>query len=671
MIDTLGLSYNTIPVSTLYNLKYLPRLKTLDLTSNYLSQLPDDLSFLNQLEDLNLSYNLFSSKNQTYNANKLFVAFASMPRLKRLNLSNNNMEAIHYEELQVKKLNLNKLEELDLSNNQVQSQEELLYAQNFQRLMVLNLSENPIVQGENQTGEKIRELERLLYVKNQTTIMWRRQNIVSDTTPRNGGGETSKSNLAMRKKISNQLINGFNFKDDEYSKPLRVSSKNFKQFDNELNRMKNPQFNKGEAIPLSEFQSLNEGDQNLRQSFQISSGKNKKDIINHDSNYIKNINNDSQLRQSLNNFNNVYITQPNQQIIEENSAAANTQSNQSLRSLNQNPSFIGKTKLKCINKNAKELLLQNDHEYEFQNDESLKFYSAYRQLIQRNQNISNRRENYNNSDLIDDQKPYEMATASYIQKFGGISGHNSLKGSQKLSYYLTNQFHRRYIQEAHNSYQLNQFIQSAPNSPKFNETNSMNNYYRDFYKSPNKRQLLNDSQRSLLNQTSLGFASKNIDNFLNKSQTPLFQNNFSEQLVKKTSPSYLFEKHNVQLPLLMHGMQKNEKQNLFKKFKYSLKDQKIDRLLESLREKAQTQLKYKNRDDKDELNSIAKQARDLKKQYGFSDSENEFDEFDEQPPQYEGPDSPIKNMKLKIDKQQPVINQIKSRKSSFINKFED
>jgi len=45
-------------------------------------------------------------------------------------------------------------------------------------------------------------------------------------------------------------------KDDEYSKPIKVSSKNFRIFDKELDRIKNPQFNKGESIALSELNSL-------------------------------------------------------------------------------------------------------------------------------------------------------------------------------------------------------------------------------------------------------------------------------------------------------------------------------------------------------------------------------------------------------------------------------
>ena len=47
---------------------------------------------------------------------------------------------------------------------------------------------------------------------------------------------------------------------DECMKPLKVSSKDFKAFDKELQRIKNPMFNKGETIALSDLNSIQGGD---------------------------------------------------------------------------------------------------------------------------------------------------------------------------------------------------------------------------------------------------------------------------------------------------------------------------------------------------------------------------------------------------------------------------
>jgi len=56
-LEKLHLSYNSIPVSHLINLKHLKCLQYLDLSANDLVTLPDDLSFLIGLEELNLSSN--------------------------------------------------------------------------------------------------------------------------------------------------------------------------------------------------------------------------------------------------------------------------------------------------------------------------------------------------------------------------------------------------------------------------------------------------------------------------------------------------------------------------------------------------------------------------------------------------------------------------------------
>jgi Leucine-rich repeat (LRR) protein len=95
-------------------------LKSLDLSGNFLTHLPEDLSYLRSLETLILSHNHFSSTSSVFNPNKYFISFASLPRLKRLDLSYNQLKALHVDELLLKTHNytiFNTLIELDLSFN--------------------------------------------------------------------------------------------------------------------------------------------------------------------------------------------------------------------------------------------------------------------------------------------------------------------------------------------------------------------------------------------------------------------------------------------------------------------------------------------------------------------------------------------------------------------------
>ena len=63
LLESLNVAYNNIPANHINHLMHLKKLKTLDLASNDLITLPEDLSFLSQLEDLNLGSNLFSSNS--------------------------------------------------------------------------------------------------------------------------------------------------------------------------------------------------------------------------------------------------------------------------------------------------------------------------------------------------------------------------------------------------------------------------------------------------------------------------------------------------------------------------------------------------------------------------------------------------------------------------------
>ena len=73
----------------------LPELQILNLGSNNLSTLPTDMSFFHCLEELNLSANNFSSHSTLVDPNALFKALATIPMLKKLNLSRNKFVEFH------------------------------------------------------------------------------------------------------------------------------------------------------------------------------------------------------------------------------------------------------------------------------------------------------------------------------------------------------------------------------------------------------------------------------------------------------------------------------------------------------------------------------------------------------------------------------------------------
>jgi len=59
-------------------LQYLTNLRVLNMASNDLCTLPDDLSALKNLEEFNLSSNNFSSDSVLVKPSKLFMALASL-----------------------------------------------------------------------------------------------------------------------------------------------------------------------------------------------------------------------------------------------------------------------------------------------------------------------------------------------------------------------------------------------------------------------------------------------------------------------------------------------------------------------------------------------------------------------------------------------------------------
>ncbi|CDW85027.1 leucine rich repeat family protein [Stylonychia lemnae] len=130
----LHLSYNKIPPSHLQQLQYLPKLRVLNIASNDFCTLPSDLSFLKCLEEINLSSNNFSTDSLLVNPNKLFAAMATIPSLKKLNLSRNKFKAFHSEDLspdnlhqEVEKQAFSQLQELNFAFNLVENEEDLMY----------------------------------------------------------------------------------------------------------------------------------------------------------------------------------------------------------------------------------------------------------------------------------------------------------------------------------------------------------------------------------------------------------------------------------------------------------------------------------------------------------------------------------------------------------------
>jgi len=84
----------------------LSKLRVLDIASNDFCTLPSDLSFFRCLEEINLSSNNFSSDSLLVFPNKLIAAMASIPYLKKLNLSRNKFKAFHSDDLPPDNLHL-------------------------------------------------------------------------------------------------------------------------------------------------------------------------------------------------------------------------------------------------------------------------------------------------------------------------------------------------------------------------------------------------------------------------------------------------------------------------------------------------------------------------------------------------------------------------------------
>jgi Leucine-rich repeat (LRR) protein len=68
--------------------------RILEVSSNVFDNLPEDLSFFKVLEELSLADNKFNSNSEKFNSFQFFASLASIPKLKKLNLSRNKLNGI-------------------------------------------------------------------------------------------------------------------------------------------------------------------------------------------------------------------------------------------------------------------------------------------------------------------------------------------------------------------------------------------------------------------------------------------------------------------------------------------------------------------------------------------------------------------------------------------------
>lgn len=165
LLEVLNLGFNSIPAGHILQLSQLPSLRILDLSGNELCILPEELSSLKRLEELNLSSNNFSSDSVVVEPGKLFKSLSTIPHLKKLNLAHNALKGFHFECLTPKSI-FEPLAELDFSYNKVGSQENLLFCQKLRSLQALIITGNPIgVAGD------YKELEDILYSATSAVVV--------------------------------------------------------------------------------------------------------------------------------------------------------------------------------------------------------------------------------------------------------------------------------------------------------------------------------------------------------------------------------------------------------------------------------------------------------------------------------------------------------------------
>jgi len=80
-LEVMNLSFNKIPAANISNLAAIPRLSTLDLSSNDLYTLPDNLEKFTSLKELILSGNALSTDSVMFSASKIFYSLSTVPNL--------------------------------------------------------------------------------------------------------------------------------------------------------------------------------------------------------------------------------------------------------------------------------------------------------------------------------------------------------------------------------------------------------------------------------------------------------------------------------------------------------------------------------------------------------------------------------------------------------------
>lgn len=140
LLEHLDLSHNELHGDVLSQLARLPRLISLNLTSNCISSLPpeEELYDFNCLEELSLDSNDLVQFVQ-------WRALAVLPRLRKLSVASNRVKRLKDDapEESSDTAYFEALEELDLSQNEIATTDDLPVVEQFRSLQKLILSDNP------------------------------------------------------------------------------------------------------------------------------------------------------------------------------------------------------------------------------------------------------------------------------------------------------------------------------------------------------------------------------------------------------------------------------------------------------------------------------------------------------------------------------------------------
>eukprot|EP00638_Chattonella_subsalsa_P007701 CAMPEP_0117740038 /NCGR_PEP_ID=MMETSP0947-20121206/4110_1 /TAXON_ID=44440 /ORGANISM="Chattonella subsalsa, Strain CCMP2191" /LENGTH=623 /DNA_ID=CAMNT_0005556089 /DNA_START=82 /DNA_END=1953 /DNA_ORIENTATION=- len=145
----LDLSYNAVTTDTLVHLATIPRLKYLDLTSNGISELPEDMAAFQSLEVLTLEHNQFDGV--------IPMSLAEMPKLRELYLAFNFIDMAALECAADGKFP--SLDLMDLAFNYIATEQDVLPLAQLPQLTRIILYGNPLAgdTGEDPTGRCVRK----------------------------------------------------------------------------------------------------------------------------------------------------------------------------------------------------------------------------------------------------------------------------------------------------------------------------------------------------------------------------------------------------------------------------------------------------------------------------------------------------------------------------------